>query len=469
MTTQAAICSLESFAPEEYALSVKPELSFFTTSFSQCTKYAKQLTVLQTYGTVSFGESLLVPLNKNDMIGRVYVIYTIPGIRHHSEHVRKYEGSSHYKFSDDSCSGSSSSSSSSSSDRDHHRRKKGHSSSSSSSSSSSESQVFDPKKPYVTWADSFAHVATSSLELQVAGIPVNTHSGEYLETMDQYTTKPGASTDETVGRYKREQDLWRASRRPQRRVVRARFHFCENIGKALPVFAIRKSTVRIVLKIRPLEECYFSSDNTVPHLIDVDAELRPSDIKVEVAANVYYLTKPERAQIYGEDHSHLMYQVQEMCVPLKNEDRSANLPIAVKLNFKHPITELFYVIQRDRHLFEKDWFNYSGENNEDPLEKVKLTINDKDLFPLWSGKWFRTIEPMECHTNIPKKHIYSQSFAVCPEDETFHSGYLNFTAVDDVTIHLMLQRGLGHVYFKCWAKTLNLFRVKNGEVGLGWM
>jgi hypothetical protein len=205
-------------------------------------------------------------------------------------------------------------------------------------------------------------------------------------------------------------------------------------------------------------------------LIDVDAELRPSDIKVEVAANVYHLTKAERAQIYGEDHSYLMHQIQEINFPLEcKEGRSANLPLAVKLGLKHPVVSLFYVIQRDEHLGQKDWFNYSGENNEDPLEKVKISINDKDLFPLWFGKWFRTIEPMEGYTNTPKKHIYTHSFAICPEDETFHSGYLNFTAVDDVTIHLMLQRGLGLVHFKCWAKTLNLFRVKNGEVGLGWM
>jgi hypothetical protein len=458
--TQAAICSLESFAPEEMNLSVAPVLSFFTTSFAQCTKYAKQLTLLQVYGTVSFGETLNIPLNKNDMIGRVYIVYTIPGIRHWREPVEKYEDSDTYKFCDYSSSSSSSSSSS--------KHKKRHSSSSSTTSSTSSSEDI-PKDNYVYWNDSIAHVITESVCLQVAGVPVNTHSGEYLDAMDQYTTKPGAPTDENVGRYKREQDLWRASRRPQQRVVRLRFHFCENIGKALPVFAIRKSTVRVQLKLRPLEECYFSCDGTVPHLINVDAQLRPADIKVEVAANVYHLTKAERAQIYGEDHAQLMHQVQEMVVPLKNEPRTANLPIGVKLEFKHPVTELFWVIQDDSHLGQKDWYNYSGVNREDPLEKVKISIGGKDLFPLWKGKWFRTIEPMECHTNIPKKHIYSLSFAVCPEDETFHSGYINFTAVDDVVLHLVLQRGLGHVWFKAWAKTLNLFRVKNGEVGLGWI
>jgi hypothetical protein len=454
--TQAATSLLESFSPEEYALTVTPLLSFFTTSFSQCTKFAKQLTILNHYGTVSFGESLLIPLNKNDMIGRVYIIYTTPGIRHHSEACHKFEGSSHHKFSDYSdCSSSSD---------DRHKKKHGHSS----SSSSEDEEKFNPKKHYVTWADSFAHVATEYIELQFANVQVNKHSGEYLEIMDGFSNKPGCSTDETVGRYKKEADLWRASRKVQKRIVRARFHFCESIGKALPIFAIRKTSVRIVLKLRPFEECWFSSDNSVPMLIDVDAELRPTDIKVEVAANVYHLTKAERAQIYGEDHLHLMHQVQEICVPLKNEDRSANLPIAVKLNAKHPVVSMWYTIQRDQHLKEKDWYNYSGENNEDPLEKVKITINDKDLFPLWFGKWFRTIEPMEGFTNIPNKHIYTHSFAICPEDESFHSGYLNFTAIDDVTIHLMLQRGLGPVWFKAWLKTINLFRVKDREVGLGW-
>lgn len=458
--TQAAICSLESFAPEELNLSVAPVLSFFTTSFAQCTKYAKQLTLLQPQGVNHFGEVLNIPLNKNDMIGRVYVLYTIPGIRHHKERVEKYEESDTYKFCDYSDSSS-----------DHHDRRGKHGKHDSSSSSSSSSSTLEmPKdRPFVMWNDAIAHVITESISLQVAGVSVNTHSGEYLEAMDQYHTKPGAPTDETVGRYKNDGRLWAASRRPQTRVVRLRFHFCENIGKALPVFAIRKSSVRLQLKMRCLEECYFSSDGTVPHLINIDAQVRPSDIKVDVAANVYHLTKAERAQIYGEDHAQLMHQVQEMTIPLKNELRSANLPIAVKLDYKHPVTELFWVIQKDDHLATKDWFNYAGNDNEDPLEKVKLTIGGKDLFPLWKGKWFRTIEPLECHTNIPKKHIYSLAFAICPEDETFHSGYLNFTAVEDVHLHIVLQRGLGNVWFKCWAKTLNLFRVKNGEVGVGWL
>lgn len=478
--SQAAVCILDSCAPEEYALTVDPKQSFFNTRFHQCTKYAKQLTVLQLFGNQAFGENIYVPLSRNDMIGRLYVILTIPGIRHKDERVHKPRSTSNCRFGNSESeysSSSSSSSSSSPSDRHDRRRRNKHDKYDSSSDSSDSKDdrhdkvmKFDKSRPHVVWADSFAHVAMKSLEFHVANIPVTVHSGEHLDIEDHYTTKPGAPTDETVGRYHVDEALWLASRMTQRRVVRARFHFCENIGKALPAFAIRKSTMRVVIQLRDLSECYFSSDNSRPYVIDKNEELSDKHIKVEVAANVYHLTRPERAQIFATDHAILMHQVQEMVVPLDNKaDRAANHHHSIKLNFKHPVVELKYVIQRDKHLFNKDWFNYSGLNREDPLEAMNITINGKELFPMWPGKWWRTIEPMEHHINIPNKHIYSLSFAIAPDDETYHSGYFNFTAIDDVTIHLLLQRNIGHVCFKCWAKTINIFRIEKSEVGLGWM
>jgi hypothetical protein len=470
--TQAAICSLESSSPEEGSLSYRPVLSFFTTSFAQCTKYVKQLTPLTTYGTVRFGHQLAIPLNKNDMIGRVYIIFTFPAIRHRGERGSEFCDSKHHYFEDghhggyDHRHGLSSSSGSSSSGSSY--------SSSSGSSSSSDSsrrsrERLDKRRPYVTWVDSLAHVVIESLLLQVAGVTINCHSGELMDLKDQITTKPGVSTNETVGRHRLEEDLWRASRREQQLTARVRFHFCESIGKALPVFAIYKSTVCLVLKLRPLKECYYSSDRSVPWMMDDERQIRADDIGVEVMANVYHLTGAERSQIYGEDQTHLMTQIHEQEVPFTVEAGCKEPTLNVKIDAKHPVSEMWFVIQKDDHLKEKLWYNYEGVDGEDPLERIRITAGGKELLPNWYGKWFRTIETMEHHNVIPKKHIYTLSYAICPDDETFHSGYYNFTANEDVIMHLTLQRGLGRCVFKIWYHTINLIRYKGGEIGLGWL
>ncbi len=455
--THAAVCSLESYSPEEESLTFFPKRSYFHNEFHQCHKFVKQMTKLETFGTVQFGHQLSIPLDKNDMIGRVYIAITVPAIRHKDEARSSYTDSKHHRFDDDGydCSRSSSSSSRSSS-------------SSSSSSSSRKREYFNPKKHYVTWVNSLAHVIIETLEMQVSGVTINTHSGEYMDNRD-YITGVAGQTDEIVGRHTHEEDLWRASRREQVLVARVRFDFCESISKSLPVFSIYKSTVGLVLKLRPLKECYYSSDNSVPWRMDSGREICTSDVGIEIVANVYHLTRAERSRIYVEDQTHLMHQVQEMEVPFTVEDHCREPRVDIELTAKHPVAQMWWVIQKDDHLLDKMWFTYEDENGEDPLDKVMITIGGKPMFPRWYGKWFRTVENIEHRKTTLKKHIYVMHFALYPDDDTFHSGYMNFTANKHIVMHLTLKRGLGKCYFKAWFDTINLFRVDRGGVGVGWL
>lgn len=474
---QAAICMLECYSPEEISVVVNPVQSFFTTSYAQCTKYAKQLTKLEVYGQHMFSGQLDIPLNKADMIGRLYIMFTLPPIRHWKEAPKENENSKFCEFdnesdSEDSCSSSDESS------KKHKKNKKRHhgkhsSSSSSSSSDSSEDKEKRDKDYYVYWNNDIAHVLVQSLDLYCGTTPIVKHDGEYLEIRDEFSNKPGCSTDSTVGRHNDEDKIWAASRREQKRVVRARFHFCENIGKSLAVFTLRKSRMFARLTIRDLKECYVSSDKTPPYLLYEDVPLRNNDISVDVYANVYHLTAAERAQIFNDEHVYLMHQLQKHEVDLDNRITAQQMTHKITLPFRHLVTGFKFAIQDDAHRKNKNWFNYAGIGGRDPLHTFKLTIGGKDLTPEMPGFWQRTIEVMEGHTNIPKnRHVYSCDFSICPEDETFTSGFINMTALQNsVVMHLKLQRGLGpNVTVKIWANTINLFRIdNNGEVSLGWL
>lgn len=478
--------------PQDNLLTAEPTVSFFQSSYAQYTPFSRESVELTVSGQIAFGQTMIVPLNKRgDLLGKIYLVFKLPGIRHKSEACSRRK-KNHYDgtdYSDTTAAG-----------HGHGHHGKDHSSSSSSSSSSSTSSSYGsssydcgssclksagadiltegtqstrtgtlPHK-FVYWGNSIAHLIVDYVAFQIGGQDVDRQYGEWMECWDEFTMKPGKPTDELVGRYQSEYKLWKASRKCQTRYCPLRFFFCEHIGKALPILAIHYSNVRLQVRLRDLHECYYSNDGSIPYLIDANQELCPRDIKVQVFADVFYLGEEERDQFNEAEHEYLITQNQfngGLCIA--SQSCMTNAPVLAKLPFQHPVLELIWTIQSEKHIKCKDFFNWAGENYEDPLVAFKLTINNHDRFQMREGAWFRLIEPLQSHTNIPKRHIYCYSFALFPEDSTFPSGSLNFSRLDDVTMHLVLQRGLGPAILKVWAQNFNCFRILGGLAGLAFV
>lgn len=467
-----ALYDVLAVGPQNKFLTDEPVVSFFQTSYAQHTPFARESVELTVSGQVGFGQVMVVPLNKRgDMVGKIYIVFTLPGIRHKSEPIQRHrKGKDWFVYDTDESSYADSSASrsvSSSSKRSCSTSSSGSGSASGSASSRSGGDHLPAK--FVYWGNSIAHLALDYVAFQIGGTDVCRHYGEWMEIWDEYTSKPGKPTNEMVGRYFKEKDLWKASRTRQTRYAPLRMFFCEHIGKSLPILAIHHSNVRLQIRTRDLHDCYFSSDGSIPYLIDSQQELSARDLKVQVFANVYYLSEYERDDMNEDEHEYLITQVQYNGGQLISSCGSAtNAPVMARLPFQHPVTEIIFTIQDEHHITHKDWFNYSGKNGEDPLESLRMTVNNHDRFSQREGKWFRLIEPLEHHTNIPRRHIYSYSFAIFPEDSSFPSGSLNFSRLDDVFLHLALQRGLGNAILKVWVQSFNIFRCTLGLAGMAY-
>lgn len=463
----AAITCLHTFSPEELSISHVPLVSFFTTSFAQCSKFVKRLCELdiKSKNGIAFKEEITVLLNKHDLIGRVYFIFGLPGIRHHKEPLQNYSDDEPY---DPDCDHDDSSSSSSSSSP-RHRRKRKNCSSSSSSSTSSNSINGKLPRDFVYWSDAVGHVLAKNMKFCMAGEPLVIHDNRYLEILDEFTCKPGLSTDEIIGRYDREYKLWRASRRPQERIVRARFPFCENPGKFLPAFLLG-NLMTLTLEIAPLQDCFYSSDKTIPHVMNKDRALEDSDIKLKVLADVYHITSAEQSQIFTDSHVHIMPQVQYIEHEFTNDPKMGNKEILVPLKGNFPVFDIWFTLQSLEHQKQKDCHNYSGRHGEDPLQEAQLMIGDKPLGAMASGLFLRTIDALNSNSNKPRKHVYKLTPSFCPEDETFFSGYLNFTALKDkVYLRFRPQKNLGPFTLRVYLKNYNLFRINKKIPGPGWI
>src|SRR5207253_7314665 len=142
--------------------------------------------------------------------------------------------------------------------------------------------------------------------------------------------------------------------------------------------------------------CYFSSDGSVPRLIDSHHELAKDHIKLTIYANVYYITAEEIRAKFAAGHRHLITQLQyNNGVVIKRTNSITNAFHTMPLPFAKPVTELFWVVQPEEHLCKRDFFNWSGLNKDDPIEKVKITVGNRIHMSEREGKWCRTMEPRE--------------------------------------------------------------------------
>jgi len=74
---------------------------------------------------------------------------------------------------------------------------------------------------------------------------------------------------------------------------------------------------------------------------------------------------------------------------------------------------------------------------------VRLLLNNANRWESREGRYFRTVQPYQHHTNIPDKFIYSYSFALQPQDIQ-PSGTCNFSRIDSTKLDLTLD---GRIFY----------------------
>jgi len=104
--------------------------------------------------------------------------------------------------------------------------------------------------------------------------------------------------------------------------------------------------------------------------------------------------------------------------------------------------------------------------NADPIIEVGLRVNNLQRFNNMEGKYFRSVQPYQHHSCIPKGFIYNYCFALHP-DEPNPSGSLNFSRLDSCILELTLHETLVavDVTFIVYARNWNVFSYIDGIGG----
>ena len=311
------------------------------------------------------------------------------------------------------------------------------------------------------WVNCVGHRLLEEVELEIGGQRIDKHYADWLEIWSELTL-PAEKRDgykQMIGKFDSGTGLDATSE--QKLYVPLVFFFNRNPGLALPLIALQYHEVKINVK--------FASLSSVANNIETPS----GSLEAKMFVDYVYLDTDERRRFAQMSHELLIEQLQ-----FTGDEAVTGINNKVRLNFNHPVKELVWVFKGDSTDADTDPFDYSlGTNADDidpddtdsvdPLASAKLLLNGHDRFTERDAKYFRLVQPYQHHTCVPRRAIYSYSFALKPEEHQ-PSGTCNFSRIDNATLALTMAQSHNQEKVKVFATNFNVLRIMSGMGGLAY-
>ena len=416
---------LASVGIQDEFLTGSPDVTYFLKRFKRHTKFAIELIDNGLDGTLDFGGRVrcLVP-HKGDLIRNIYVRFELPELTH-------------------------------------------------------------SEAPYnVGYTDSVGHAIIEYADLLIGGQTIQRITGEFMEIYSEFfignsqqkaytmlTGKTGtrtglgpATTDPSVANSF-------AGAYPRTFMVSIPFYFHRHDSLSIPLCALEKHEVEVVLKLRPLDQLVVQPTGST--IIDATV---PQGKLVHVSMPIEYvfLTDDEKNYIKTRPIDYVMTQLQLSTFKFEPDVTYKQL----LTQFTNPVKELFIVIQNDDVVQSNtqtgnDWFNYKNPENEvfpktEQLHDLELTFNGEVRISrdVASAVFMRYLHPIQFHTRVATDRlIYNYSFALDPENHV-PTGQVNMSRIQYKVLKINTTSNTKSRTARVYAVNYNILRIHNGLAGL---
>lgn len=251
------------------------------------------------------------------------------------------------------------------------------------------------------------------------------------------------------------------------------FYFYNNLELAVPLCAITSQEIEIVIKLRDVKDCIYGK-----HTSDQESYytgLSPTGLikSLKLTTEMVSLDEEEKQMLLSKKIDYIITQIQESkeIIPVNTTSIFKH-----KLEFKNPIKELFFVIQRIRKVingFFVSSFNYDSPNqvinnlytNYENLNNLELTLDDSTILDKVTGNAInlRAIQSGIHHSRTQLfRRYYSYSFALEPE-RWYPTGQRNFSLIKEQGVKLNLHPdNVADRELRVLGLSYNILRVENG-------
>lgn len=251
------------------------------------------------------------------------------------------------------------------------------------------------------------------------------------------------------------------------------FYFYNNTELAVPLCAITGQEIEIVIKLRDVKDCIYGK-----HTDDGESYytgLSPTGLikSLKITSEMTSLDEEEKQLLLSKKIDYIITQVQESKAIIPANTTSV---FKHKLEFKNPVKELFFVIQRIRKVvngFFVSSFNYDSPNqivnniytNYENLDNLELILDDSTVLNKVTGNAInlRAIQSGIHHSRTQLfRRYYSYSFALEPE-RWYPTGQLNFSLIKEQILKLTLHPDtVADRELRVLGLSYNILRVENG-------
>ena len=258
------------------------------------------------------------------------------------------------------------------------------------------------------------------------------------------------------------------------------FYFYNNPELSIPLCAITNQEVEIVIKLRDVKDCVWGYDaayNSSIFYLGDTIQTKGLIKSIKLTTEMVSLNEEEKQKIISTKVDYIITQIQENKYIIPQDPNNDNFVVTKhKLEFKNPVKELFFIIQRLRKVpgghfvtnfdYDSVYQLIKGEYvNFEHLKSLELTLDDTIILNEETGSIInlRAVQSGIHHTRTQLfRRYYSYSFALEPE-RWYPTGQRNFSLVKDQIIKLTtLPDNLCEREVRVLGLSYNILRVENG-------
>jgi len=268
------------------------------------------------------------------------------------------------------------------------------------------------------------------------------------------------------------------------------FYFHEHPELAIPLHAITKQEVEVVIKFRKAEECIFALNNTLYGNDNVSYYLGQNPKNLIKNLNLVTEMVSLKDKTFPKRVDYIVTQTQTNTFELNKHDgkpdtvNKSNVH-EVRLSFNNPVKELFFVV-KDKFENNPSVINdfatpyqycstayvdrYNLFTSNEQVKYIEMNFDGEPILDEVTGNivHLRAIQPGKHHSRTTVyRRFYSYSFALEPE-RWYPTGQLNFSQIKNqlVRIGLFDYTSNKDKQLRVYAQSYNILRVENGTCTL---
>ena len=325
-----------------------------------------------------------------------------------------------------------------------------------------------------TWhgySNSIGNVLIKYVDIKIGGQLIERHYGEWLEMASEIYMDESKRIDYNamIGKYNSNVSLETNATANKTYYIPLQFWFCRNPGLALPLIALLEHEVRIDIEFRTLAEIT-KADTVITTSTQSSNGETASIVDCSLYVDYVYLDDAEKVTFAQNSHEYLIERVQRQPEVAISASTASD---RVKLQFTDPVKEIVWGITTDTNSAVNtstgnDIMNFSSTSGVDTFDTLRIQMGGQDRFSARSASYFRLVQPYQHNTGSRRKHVYSYSFGLKPEEHQ-PTGSVNMSKLNNADMFFTFtQADVVASKLKIYAVSYNVLRVMRGTAGLAF-